>query len=286
MLKYGELALKRGNREWFERHLLRNLRYALARGYEPAPQVRLRRRSGVMVVSSPTLSQADVVARSRDVIGISVVQPMWRVAKSAAVAQVAAVRLLREHISEPSKPSFAVRCRRRDRRFSLTSEQLAARIGAEVCAELGWPVDLNHPDVELTVEVDRREIFLGVKRHRGQGGLPVGSSGHALVLLSGGIDSPVAAYRALRRGLRCDFLHCTGAPYTDATSTYKAYALARQLSRFQPGSRLYVAAVGRAQRHLGHQRGRPGANCGAATVVSSPGRRAGPPYRRAGPGHR
>lgn len=250
LLKYGELALKRGNREWFERHLLRNLRYALARGYEPAPQVRLRRRSGVLVVSSPTLSQTDVVARTRDVIGISVVQPMWRVAKSAAVAQVAAVRLLREHIAETSKPSFAVRCRRRDRRFGLTSEQLAARIGAEVCAELGWPVDLNHPDVELTVEVDRREIFLGVKRHRGQGGLPVGSSGHALVLLSGGIDSPVAAYRALRRGLRCDFLHCTGAPYTDATSTYKAYALARQLSRFQPGSRLYVAAVGRAQRTL------------------------------------
>lgn len=250
LLKYGELALKRGNSELFERHLLRNVRHALAHGRDSAPPVRLRRRGGVLVVSAPTLPQAELFARARDVIGISVVQPVWRVAKDLAVAEDAAVRLLREHGVGVVSPSFAVRCRRRDRRFALTSEQLAARIGARVCAELGWRVDLDQPDVELAVEVDRHEIFIGTERHPGQGGLPVGSSGHALVLLSGGFDSPVAAYRAMRRGLRCDYLHCTGAPYTDAASTYKAYALARQLARFQPGSRLYVVPVGRAQRTL------------------------------------
>jgi thiamine biosynthesis protein ThiI len=250
LLKYGELALKRGNQRWFERHLVRNLRHALVHETQTAPKVQLRQRSGVLAVSAPPLSQAEVVARARDVIGISVVQPVWRVAKSAEVAEAAAVRLLRERDDEGPTPTFAVRCRRRDRRFGLTSEELAARIGARVCDELGWRVDLKNPDVELGVEVDRREIFLGIERHRGQGGLPVGSSGHALVLLSGGFDSPVAAYRAMRRGLRCDFLHCTGAPFTDPSSTYKAYALARQLSRFQPGSRLYVAAVGSAQRTL------------------------------------
>jgi thiamine biosynthesis protein ThiI len=255
LLKYGELALKRGNQQRFERHLVRNLRHALAHGSDTPPRVQLRRRSGVLAVSAPPLSQAEVLERTCDVIGISVVQPVLRVAKSAVAAEAAAVKLLRERDADPPAPTFAVRCRRRDRRFELTSEQLAARIGTRVCAELGWRVDLKHPDVELGVEVDRREIFLGVDRRRGQGGLPVGSSGHALVLLSGGFDSPVAAYRAMRRGLRCDFLHCTGAPFTDATSTYKAYALARQLSRFQPGSRLYVAPVGRAQRTL--------ATCGA-----------------------
>ncbi|BBU23765.1 tRNA 4-thiouridine(8) synthase ThiI [Mycobacterium xenopi] len=250
LLKYGELALKRRNQQLFARHLVRNLRHAMARGNETPPKVQLRRRSGVLAVSAPPLSQAEIVARARDVIGLSVVQPVWRVAKSAAAAEVAAVQLLRERHDGGRTPTFAVRCRRRDRRFGLTSEQLAARIGARVCGELGWRVDLKHPDVELWVEVDWREIFLGVERYRGRGGLPVGSSGHALVLLSGGFDSPVAAYRAMRRGLRCDFLHCTGAPFTDPSSTYKAYALARQLSRFQPGSRLYVAAVGSAQRTL------------------------------------
>lgn len=250
LLKYGELALKRRNRDWFERCLVRNVKHVLACEQGMPSRVRLRRRAGVLVVSAPALSQAELVARVGDVIGISVVQPVWRVTKSVAAAESAAVRLLREREAQPARPTFAVRCSRRDKRFALTSEQLAARIGATVGTDLGWRVDLDRPDVELTVEVDRHEIFLGVERHRGRGGLPVGSSGHALVLLSGGFDSPVAAYRALRRGLRCDFLHCNGAPYADPSSTYKAYALARHLARFQPDSHLYVAPVGRAQRRL------------------------------------
>jgi thiamine biosynthesis protein ThiI len=250
LLKYGEMALKGRNRDRFERYLIRNLKHALTRELEQPPPVRLRRRAGVLVVSAPALLGDELVARVSDVIGISVVQPVWRVTKSVAAAESAAVRLLRERQPGPAQPTFAVRCSRRDKRFELTSEQLAARVGAQVCAELGWRVDLDRPDMKLTIEVDRCEIFLGVERHPGPGGLPVGSSGHALVLLSGGFDSPVAAYRALRRGLQCDFLHCHGAPYTDPSSVYKAYALARRLARFQPGSRLFVAAVGRAQRTL------------------------------------
>ncbi|MBS4726968.1 tRNA 4-thiouridine(8) synthase ThiI [Mycobacterium sp. SM1] len=250
LLKYGEMALKGRNRGRFERHLLRNLEHALAYGLEQPPRARLRRRAGVLVVSAPALPRDDLVTRAGDVIGVSVVQPVWRVTKSVTAAECAAVRLLRERQPGPTRPTFAVRCRRRDKQFELTSEQLAARVGARVCADLGWRVDLKRPDVELTLEVDRSEIFLGVARHPGRGGLPVGSSGRALVLLSGGFDSPVAAYRALRRGLQCDFLHCHGAPYTKPSSVYKAYALARHLARFQPGSRLFVAAVGRASRTM------------------------------------
>ncbi|GFG76609.1 tRNA uracil 4-sulfurtransferase ThiI [Mycobacterium botniense] len=250
LLKYGELVLKHRNRERFERCLLRNLERALTRGQTPPPRIRLRRRSGVLAVSAPQLSQAELVARAGDVIGLSVVQPAWRVAKSAAAAEAAGVQLLRERGPHTPRPTFAVRCVRRDKRFELTSEQLAARVGARVCAELGWRVNLDRPDVELLVEVDRCEIFVGLERHHGRGGLPVGSSGRALVLLSGGFDSPVAAYRAMRRGLHCDFLHCTGAPFTNPSSIYKAYAVGRSLARFQSDSHLYVVAVGRAQRIL------------------------------------
>ena len=84
----------------------------------------------------------------------------------------------------------------------------------------------------------------------GQGGLPVGMSGRGLVLLSGGIDSPVAAYRMMRRGLRLDFLHFSGMPFTGPESIYKAYSLVRQLDRFQNGSRLYVVPFGKAQQQL------------------------------------
>jgi thiamine biosynthesis protein ThiI len=84
----------------------------------------------------------------------------------------------------------------------------------------------------------------------GQGGLPVGMSGRALVLMSGGIDSPVAAYRMMRRGLRCDFLHFSGMPLTGPESVYKAYGLMYQLDRFQSDSRLYVVAFGKTQQKL------------------------------------
>ena len=91
---------------------------------------------------------------------------------------------------------------------------------------------------------------MSVDRLRGAGGLPVGTSGRAMVLLSGGIDSPVAAYRMMRRGLRCDFVHFSGQPLTGPESAYKAYALVAQLNRFQGRSRLFVVPFGITQRLL------------------------------------
>ena len=80
---------------------------------------------------------------------------------------------------------------------------------------LGLDVDLREPDLELFVEVDHKELLVSVERMRGAGGLPVGTSGRALVLLSGGLDSPVAAHRMMKRGLRCDFIHFSGRPFTE-----------------------------------------------------------------------
>ena len=131
-----------------------------------------------------------------------------------------------------------MRSRRRDKRFPITSEQLNALIGQEVQAAHGLKVRLKHPDTEILVEVDSREVFVFTGGEPGQGGLPVGMSGRAVVLMSGGIDSPVAAYRMMRRGLRCHFLHFSGMPLTGPESIYKAYALVRGLDRFQGGSRL------------------------------------------------
>lgn len=252
LLKYGELALKGANRQRFEDHLLRNLRHALthATHADAPPRVQITRRGGLAVVAAPPLSNLDVAECAREVFGVSAVQPMWRIPKSIDAVKTAAVDVLCTMPTDTPTPTFAVRCRRRDKRFELTSGQLAAEIGAHVCGELGWGVDLRRPVVELNVEVDQREIYLGTQRLFGRGGLPVGSSGRALVLLSGGFDSPVAADRAMRRGLQCDFLHCTGAPYTDPSSAYKAYAIARQLTRHHPGARLFLAPVGRAQKAL------------------------------------
>jgi thiamine biosynthesis protein ThiI len=241
LLKFGELALKGRNRPLFVNALERNLRRLTS---ELGP-LEIRHRGGVFIVSSDA-SQEALVERCLALPGVSVVQPAVRCERDPAAAADAAVALLRDR---PGR-TFAIRARRRDKRFPLRSVELARVIGDAVRVRLGLEVDLSNPDLELHVEVDSKELLVSSERLRGAGGLPVGSSGRALVLLSGGLDSPVAAYRMMKRGLRCDFVHFSGRPFTGPESIYKAYALAARLDRFQGDSRLFVVSFGAAQRRL------------------------------------
>ena len=251
LLKLGEIVLKGRNRQQFERLLERNIQGAVK---DTGLPVELLHREGVVVLrvtrEERTLAEhaqaVDRVAeRVSDVPGIVRVCRAMRVPKTPEAAVAAAV-LLTEGTSGP----FAVRARRRDKRFPVTSSELAVLIGKEVQVAHGLPVNLKHPDTEIFVEVDQREVFVFTGGQAGQGGLPVGMSGRAVALMSGGIDSPVAAYRMMRRGLRCYFLHFSGMPLTGPESIYKAYALVRGLDRFQGGSRLFVVPFGKAQQAL------------------------------------
>jgi tRNA uracil 4-sulfurtransferase len=251
VLKLGEVVLKGGNRQRFERMLHESIRRAVA---DLGITVRIWQRDGVIVLrlgapvpaGPAAAAAADLVAeRMRRVMGLAQVCRAVRVAKEPAAAVAAAVALT---AGRPG--SFAVRARRRDKRFPLTSGQLAAEIGTQIQLAHGYPVNLRHPDTTVFVEVDQREVFVFTDGQPGQGGLPVGMSGRGLVLLSGGIDSPVAAYRMMRRGLRCAYLHFSGLPLTGPESVYKAYGLVRQLDCYQGESRLFVVAFGHAQRAL------------------------------------
>jgi thiamine biosynthesis protein ThiI len=268
LLKVGEIVLKGGNRHHFERILQENIRRAI-RGLDLG--VRLWSRNGVMVLrlsgqpgpgqpgpgqpgsgeQGPATGPAAEAAMDRvaervgSVMGIARVCRAVQVPKDPAAVIDAAVALAAGRTG-----SFAVRARRRDKRFPLTSAGLAREIGARIQRAYGYPVNLSRPDLTVVVEVDQREVFVYANGGPGQGGLPVGMSGRALVLMSGGIDSPVAAYRMMRRGLRCDFLHFSGMPLTGPESVYKAYGLMYQLDRFQGDSRMYVVAFGQAQQRL------------------------------------
>jgi thiamine biosynthesis protein ThiI len=241
LLKFGELALKGRNRPRFVRALERNLRRLTA----DLGSIEVRHRGGVFIVSGD-VPEDELVERCLRLPAVSVVQQALRCERDATAAADAAVELMREL---PGR-TFAVRATRRDKRFPLRSIELARLLGDAVRVRLGLEVGLGTPDLELFVEVDHKELLVSVARLRGAGGLPVGTSGRALVLLSGGLDSPVAAYRMMKRGLRCDFLHFSGRPFTSPDSIYKAYALVGNLDRFQGGSRLYVVTFGQAQRRL------------------------------------
>ena len=242
LLKFGEIVLRGRNRHRFYAQLQRNVKRAL-RDLGP---VELDQRGGVLAVFAPAESDGLLLERARDVIGVTLVHSALAVDKTPEAAAEAAVGLLR------GKPgaTFAVRARRRDKQFALDSHELATLVGRAVQDALGLGVDLNRPDLEIHLEVDRGEIFVYTEKVPGRGGLPVGTSGRALVLLSGGIDSPVAAFRMMKRGLRCDFVHFSGRPFTGPESIYKAYAHVARLDRFQGASRLFVVPFGHAQREL------------------------------------
>jgi thiamine biosynthesis protein ThiI len=274
LLKLGEIVLKGKNRQQFERLLHDNIRQAIA---SLGVGLRIWQREGVIVLRVPAGGAAgpagaagpgtaadpgasdgrweaaasqeaatDLVAqRMLAVMGVARVCRAVRVAKDPDAAAAAAVEL-----TAGRNGSFAVRARRRDKRFPVSSSELAVLIGRRVQEAHGYPVNLSNPDMTVFAEVDQSEVFVYTEGLPGQGGLPVGMSGRGLVLLSGGIDSPVAAYRMMRRGLRCHFLHFSGMPLTGPESVYKAYGLVRTLDAFQGRSRLFVVAFGRAQQRL------------------------------------
>ncbi|WP_433184672.1 tRNA uracil 4-sulfurtransferase ThiI [Actinoallomurus sp. CA-150999] len=250
LLKLGEIVLKGKNRELFERRLQNNIRAAV-KGL--GIKIQIWPREGVIVVraESGELSDVDAVARRlTDVMGIVWVHRAWRVAKDVDATVQAALDLVAQHPALARKGAFAIRARRRDKRFPITSSDLNALVGSKVKERYDLPVNLKHPDLAVFIEVDQREVFVFTDGMPGAGGLPVGMSGRALVLMSGGIDSPVAAYRMMRRGLRVDFLHFSGMPFTGPESIYKAYALVRELDKFQGGSRLFVVPFGKAQQQI------------------------------------
>ena len=262
LLKLGEIVLKGRNRQQFERLLHSNIRAAVR---DTGIPVEIWHRAGVVVLrvagaaggpadpaEAPSLTDAEAVAaadrvaeRVSDVPGIVRVCRALRVPKTPEATVAAAVAL-----TAGTTGAFAVRARRRDKRFPMKSSDLAVEIGRSIQEAHGLPVNLSKPDTEVFIEVDQREVFVFTGGLPGQGGLPVGMSGRAVALMSGGIDSPVAAYRMMRRGLRCYFLHFSGMPLTGPESIYKAYALVRGLDRFQGSSRLFVVPFGKAQQAL------------------------------------
>jgi len=252
LLKLGEIVLKGRNRQQFERILHSNISVALR---DTGVPVEMRSREGVILLRVADGEQrgepgwaaaaAAIAERVRDVPGIAQVCQSLRVAKAPEAVSAAAVALTKDRTG-----TFAIRARRRDKRFPMTSEQLSVLIGREIQEAHGLRVNLSQPDTRVFIEVDQHEVFVFTEGVAGLGGLPVGVSGRGVVLMSGGIDSPVAAYRMMRRGLRCFFLHFSGLPLTGPESIYKAYALVRELDRFQGGSRLFVVPFGKAQQAL------------------------------------
>lgn len=243
IVHYQELALKGKNRPWFIRALVRNIRMLLADldvvhvapvvgrievrfasgDHWPEVRVRLARLPGIANFARAVHVPADV-----DVMAATVLEGLRGL--------------------EPRR--FRIKARRADKRFPVPSPEIERRVGARVQAELGWPVDLSHPQSVIRIEVLSGEAFIIFDREPGAGGLPVGSGGKAVCLLSGGIDSPVAAWRVMRRGVTVQLVHFHSYPILNQMSQEKARELSAILARHQLMSRLYLVPFGSIQQQV------------------------------------
>jgi thiamine biosynthesis protein ThiI len=244
LVHYSEIALKGKNRWWFVGRLVRNIHGALAGLHVKEVRTPIGR---IEIV----LAQDDVLPEALDrlkrIFGIANYSVATRVPLDFdGMAEAIVTRLP----PKESVGSFRVLVRRADQKFPTPSPQLARELGSRVWHARGWKVDLDHADLVISVEIVPGAAFVFMGREAGAGGLPQGTGGRLVALLSGGIDSPVAAWRMMRRGCHLTLVHFHSVPFLSNASQEKARRLAEVLTRYQLRTRLYLVPFGELQRQI------------------------------------
>jgi thiamine biosynthesis protein ThiI len=243
IIHYHEIGLKGRNRSTFERALVRNLQRATADLFIAKP----RRLPGRILVPLPEGADAEAIAaRAATVFGIANLSR----ARGGVLGFDELTAVAGEEMRTAPYETFAVRARTAHTDFPLSAREINEKLGAWLLEQCGGRVDLDEPDRTCRVEIVRDLVLVYSDRISGPGGLPVGVSGRVAVLLSAGIDSPVAAARMMRRGARCTFVHFHSQPFTDASSARNSEEIVRSLTRFQFDSNLYLVPLAPAQQEI------------------------------------
>jgi len=243
LARYHEIALKGGNRPFFVDKLVENVRRACS----DLGAVRVRAVQGRLSVVLP----ADVPwERARERL-----EAVFGIANFSRVLEAprdldALARAALEAVRPLSFASFRVSSKRSDKSFPQNSVEIDRAVGGAIHMATGVRVDLEHPELTVFVEVLRDRICFSFEKEPGPGGFPVGSSGRVMALLSGGIDSPVAAWRLMKRGCTVVFAHFHAFPLQDHTTIDKTRELARRLARWQFRSRLLLVPFGPVQQTI------------------------------------
>jgi len=239
LIKFGELSLKKENRNFYEKKLKSNLR----RNIE-ARDARINYTSGRFYVETPEENAPQIeraLARTFGIVGFSRtrrVQKDIEIIKRTAKKVVEALRAENPGLS--GQISFKIEARRTDKSFKLSSYEIACEIGDYLMSQFeGLSVDVHSPDLKIYVEI-REEAFVYGNPKPGPGGLPVGTAGRGLLMLSGGIDSPIAGHMMAKRGLKLDCVYFHAYPYTSEDALNKVKELTKILSPYIGGANFFV----------------------------------------------
>lgn len=243
LIRYHEVALKRGNRPYFVELLKRNLRSSVeGLGLKEVKNLQGR----LCMVFNGEADSDEIRRRLACVFGVA----NFSFAERTAVDLEDLKSKILESLKGKEFSSFRIQTKRADKTFPLNSPDVNREVGAAVKAYSGAQVDLKNAELTIGIEILSRDAFFSLDKIPGPGGLPVGASGRVISLISGGIDSPVASYRMMQRGCRLIFVHFHSSPYLDKTSQEKVKELVKILTRHQYSSRLYMVPFGEIQRQI------------------------------------
>ncbi len=231
-LSYGEIALKKDNKKFFENVLLKNIKTALE-GFDPE----IKKDQSKIYIYAEDYKNA--IENLKNIFGISYIAIQFESDKDMDLIYESAIAAMDYERERGEVKTFKVETKRADKKFHLKSPEISGMVGGHLLKHYkDLKVDVKNPDIIIRVDI-RQTAFVSGNRIKGMGGMPVGSNGRVMSLLSGGIDSPVASILAMKRGLSCDYIHFHSYPFTSGRSFDKTKDLAILSSKYQPHSMLF-----------------------------------------------
>ena len=232
LIRYGELSLKGKNRNNFIKQLYDNVRKATV-SFPTLEYKKEHDRMYIYLHNEDAKQVCDIVSK---VFGISSLSLAMKVDSDIEEIQKACL----ETLPLNEKKTFKVAARRSDKNFPIISDQINRKVAGAILKNSQWKVDVHNPDYKIVVEVHHDGTYIMTDRISGAGGYPVGVGGKAMVLLSGGIDSPVASYMMMKRGVHIECIHYASPPYTSQNAQDKVLELARLISGYQGEIKVHV----------------------------------------------
>ena len=248
IVKYGEIGVKGKNRYIFENKLIKNIKNIL----KPIGDFRVYKEYGRIYVDLEDYDYEEVIEEVRKVFGIVGVCPAIRGEKNYDNLKSLALTILEQKIDEGVE-SFKVESRRGDKSFELTSQEMSLDIGGYLLSKTDGAikVDVRNPETKIKCELRENHVMAYSETIPGYGGLPLGTNGKAMCLLSGGIDSPVASWMIAKRGMAIEAIHFHTYPFTSEKSQEKVRDLATILSKYTDGIRLHKVNILEIQKAIG-----------------------------------
>lgn len=251
IVRCGEVALKGMNKPYFERMLVERIRHQIKKYRDHGP-IEVKRQEGLIFVRAPKEYDPEALVKDiSKVFGVASISPAVEAEPEMEKIGEAAVEYMLDIIERKGIKTFKVDAKRADKSFPITSPEIARIIGAKIligCKVL--KVDVHHPDCLLFVDVRSDRAYIYEQKVSGFGGLPLGTNGKGMVLLSGGIDSPVAAFMMAKRGMTIEAVHFHSYPYTSERAQEKVLELARLVAQYCGQFRLHYLNLLPAQEEI------------------------------------